>query len=50
MKYYVAISLSGQNNHWNPNLSKNRPACVFIASLSITDVVILGWFDISDKE
>ena len=34
--------LSDQNDHWNSNLSKNRPTCVFIGSFSINDVAIFG--------
>ena len=34
--------LSDQNDHWNSNLSKNRPTCVFIGSFSISDIAILG--------
>ena len=34
--------LSNQNDHWNSNLSKNRPICVFIGSFSISDVAIFG--------
>ena len=32
--------LSNQNDHWNSNLSKNRPTCLFIGSFSINDVAI----------
>ena len=34
--------LSDQNDHWNSNLSKNRPTCVFIVSFSINDVATFG--------
>ena len=34
--------LSDQSEHWNSNLSKNRPTCVFIGSFSINDVAIFG--------
>ena len=34
--------LSDQNDHWNSNLSKNRPACVFIFSFSVNDVAVFG--------
>ena len=34
--------LSNQNDHWNSNISKNRPTCVFIGSFSINDVAIFG--------
>ena len=30
--------LSNQNDHWNSNLSKNRPTCVFIGSFSINEI------------
>ena len=32
--------LSKQNDHWNSNVSKNRPTCVFIGSFPINDVAI----------
>ena len=35
-------SLSEQNDHWNSNLSKNRPTCGFIGSFSINDVAIFS--------
>ena len=34
--------LSGQNDRWNSNLSKNRPTCVFIGSFLISDIAIFG--------
>ena len=34
--------LSNQNYHWNSNLSKKRPTCVFIGSFSINDVAIFS--------
>ena len=34
--------LSNKNDHWNSNLSKNRPTCVFIGSFSINEVAIFG--------
>ena len=34
--------LSDQSEHWNSNLSKNRPTCVFIGSFSINDLAIFG--------
>ena len=34
--------LSDQIDHWNSNLSKNRPTCVFIGSFSINDIAIFG--------
>ena len=34
--------LSNKNDHWNSNLSKNRPTCVFITSFSINDIEIFG--------
>ena len=34
--------LSDQNDHWNFNLSINRPTCVFIGSFLINDIAILG--------
>ena len=34
--------LSDQNDHWNSNLSKNRPNCVFISSFSINDIAVFG--------
>ena len=40
--------LSDQNDHWNSNLSKNRPTCVFISSFSINDVAIFGC--LNDKQ
>ena len=39
---------SNQNDHWNSNLSKNRPTCVFIGSFSISDVAIFGC--LTDKQ
>ena len=32
--------LSDQNDHWNSNLYKNRPTCVFIGSFSINDIAL----------
>ena len=34
--------LSNINDHWNSNLSKNRPTCVFIGSFSINDIAIFS--------
>ena len=34
--------LFNQNDHWNSNISKNRPTCVFIGSFSISDIAIFG--------
>ena len=34
--------LSNQNDHWNSNLSENRPTCVLIGSFSINDVATFG--------
>ena len=38
--------LSNQNDHWNSNLSKNRPTCVFTGSFN--DVAIFGY--VIDKQ
>ena len=40
--------LCDQNDHWNSNLSKNRPTCVFIASFSINNTAIFCWNAVSD--
>ena len=40
--------LSNQNDHWNSNLSKNRPTYVFNGSFSINDVAIFGC--VTDKQ
>ena len=40
--------LSNQNDPWNSNLSKNRPTCVFIGSISINDVAIFCY--VTDKQ
>ena len=40
--------LSNQNDHWNSNISKNRPTCVFIGSFSINDLAIFGC--VTDKQ
>ena len=37
-----------QNDHWNSNLSKNRPTCLFIGSFSINDLAIFG--SVFDKQ
>ena len=43
-------SLSDQNDQCNSNLSKNKLILVFIVSILINDVAILGWFAASEKE
>ena len=40
-------SLSDQNDDWNSNLFKNKQTCVLIASFSINEVAMLGWFTVS---
>ena len=43
-------SLSDQNDQCNSNLSKNKLILVFIVSILVNDVAILGWFAASEKE